>query len=55
MDVRFIDHDDGAGGLVGHQPLDISPAGQGSGRIVGIADVEETGIGRGRPSMAFTS
>ena len=48
MGVGLIEHDDGALRLVGHEPGNIFLRGEGAGGIVGIADVNEAGIGAGR-------
>ena len=48
MGISFIDHHHRAFGLVGDQPFDIRLGRQGAGRVVGIADVDQTRIGHSR-------
>jgi hypothetical protein len=47
MEVRFVDHDDGTFGFVFDEVLEVGVGRERAGGVVGIANVEESGVGRG--------
>ena len=47
VDVGLVDEEDGALGLVLEGPCDLFLGGEGAGGVVGVADVDDAGVGRG--------
>ncbi len=44
MDIGLVDQQDRAGGLVLQRPGDVLLGGQGAGRVVGVADIDDAGL-----------